>query len=198
MKKIVNESLFEFRGVGALMMGPGPAQFEKSETEGVVDVTRLSESITSILNAQIKNELNSSQIYRAMSSWLDDNKWPAGTDLFFKYADEELSHMSKIYKYIFDRNCKAVVPTCDGQTQDFKDIRELVEAALTHEMAVTSQWEAISTLAKEEGDNTTYEFAQWFLKEQVEEEDKFRTILEKMDLDMPLYEIDKLFAEYTK
>jgi len=191
MIKLVKESVDDFVQAS---YGPGPVQAAPVKGS-IVDVARLSESVLAILNEQIKNELHSSQIYRGMSCWLDDAKWPAGTDLFFKYADEELGHMSKIYKYIFDRNCKAVVPACEGVKSDFSDIREVIEASLEHEIEVTNNWEAISNLAKEEGDNTTYEFAQWFLKEQVEEEDKFRTILEKMDLDMPKYEIDKLFAE---
>ena len=185
MKKIVNENLNEFmRPIGS--------------PSNIVDLPRLSNTILSILNEQIKNELDSSQIYREMACWMNDKKWPAGTNLFFKYADEELLHMSKIYQYIFDRNCAAIVPECTMPAGDFSDVRDVVEASLTHEIEVTENWETISSLAKEEGDNTTYEFAQWFLKEQVEEEDKFRTILEKMDLDMPKYEIDELFAEYTK
>lgn len=191
MRKLVNESLDDFVQSS---YGPGPVQ-QDSVKGKIVDVERLSQTVLAILNEQIKNELLSSQIYRGMSCWLNDAKWPSGTKLFFKYADEELGHMSKIYSYIFDRNCKAVVPAVEPVKSDFSDIREVVEASLEHEIEVTDNWEAISSLAKEEGDNTTYEFAQWFLKEQVEEEDKFRTILEKMDLDMPKYEIDKLFAE---
>ena len=164
----------------------------------IVDLERLDPEVLSILNEQIKNELDSSQIYRGMSCWLNDNKWPSGTKLFFKYADEELVHMSKIYEYIFDKNCVAIVPGCEQITQDYNDIRDIVEGALDHEIKVTGNWETISNLAKDNGDNTTYEFAQWFLKEQIEEEDKFRTILEKMDLDMPNYEIDDLFEDLLK
>lgn len=60
-------------------------------------------------------------------------------------------------------------------------------------MTVTEQWNNISKLAKNANDNTTYEFAQWFLKEQVEEEEKFRNILFKLDLDMPKWKTDELF-----
>ena len=112
MKKFVMESLFEFDGGS---YAPGPMQVAPvSGDQNIVDVQRLSPTVLSILNEQIKNELHSSQIYRGMSCWLDDAKWPAGTKLFFKYADEELVHMSKIYQYVFDRNCKAVVPTCES------------------------------------------------------------------------------------
>lgn len=165
-------------------------KIEEVLNEALVDEERLSKKVIEILNKQIKNELNSSQMYRAMSCWLDDQKWPTSVKVFFKYADEELTHMSKIYQYLFDRNCKVTVPVCDEQKGEFKDIKDMVENALEHEMGVTKNWEDISKLAKEEDDSTTFEFAQWFLKEQIEEEEKMRTIIEKIDLDMPKYEID--------
>ena len=76
--------------------------------------------------------------------------------------------------------------------QSFKSIREVLEDSLEHEIKVTKNTEAISELAKREGDNTTYEFAQGFLKEQVEEE-KFRNLLFKLDLNMPDWKTDELF-----
>lgn len=173
---------------------------EKSELSKAVsglleNKPRLSEAILSLLNTQIKNELQSSQIYKGVSCWLDDNGWIGASKYYFKSAAEELTHMDKIYQYLFDRNCKAVVPTCDEVKQDFKDIREIVEFSLEHEMEVSKQWEEISKKAKEENDSTTHEMAEWFLKEQVEEEEKFRNILFKMNLDMPKWKVDELFEQ---
>ena len=113
---------------------------------------------------------------------------------YFKSAGEELTHMEKIYQYLFDRNVKAVVPMCQLVKQEFIDIRNVVEESLQHEITVTKQWESISQIAKTEGDNTTFQFAQWFLKEQIEEESKFRDLLFKFDLDMPKWKIDELFG----
>lgn len=176
MKKIIKFSLFE----------------------GIEDEGRLSEGLTNILNEQIKNELESSQIYRGMSCWLDDNGWIDASKYFFKSSDEELEHMRKIYHFLFDRNVLAKVPSVGETKQEFEDIRKIVEESLQHEMDVTKQWENIAQMAKNDGDNTTYEFCQWFLKEQVEEEAKFRDMLFKMNLDMPKYEIDDLFADLMK
>lgn len=164
--------------------------FEAIENEG-----RLTETITNILNDQIKNELMSSQIYRGMSCWLDDKGWVDAPKYFFKAAQEELTHMDKIYNYLFERNVTAKVPTCDEVKQEFESIREVIEESLKHEIEVSKQWEEISKVAKEEDDSTTFEFAQWFLKEQVEEENKFRDMLDRMNLDMPKYEIDEMFEE---
>ena len=161
--------------------------------ESIQQEERLSKAITDVLNAQIKNEAMSSQIYLGMTCWLDDTGWIGASKYYFKTAQEELVHMNKIYKYMFDRNVKPVVPEIGPVTQVFEDIREVVELSLAHEMTVTEQWNNISKLAKDANDNTTYEFAQWFLKEQVEEEEKFRNILFKLDLDMPKWKTDELF-----
>lgn len=169
-------------------------QFTSINEGKIESEARLSDKILNILNLQIKNELESSQVYRSMSCWLDDKGWNNTSKYFFRSADEELVHMNKIYQYIFDRNCKAIVPTCEKVEDKFKDIKDVAEKSLQHEMNVTKQWENISKIAKTEDDNTTFEFAQWFLKEQIEEENKFRNILDKINLDIPNWKIDELFV----
>ena len=161
--------------------------------EAVEQESRLSKKVTDILNLQIKNELQSSQVYRGMSCWLDDKGWIGGSKYYFRNAQEVLQHMDKVYKYLFDRNALAKVPNTETVKQEFKSIREVLEFSLEHEMKVTRNWEDISEAAKKEGDNTTYEFAQGFLKEQIEEEEKFRNLLFKLDLNMPDWKTDELF-----
>jgi len=167
--------------------------FEKFS--GIENRARLSDKMLSTLNEQIKNELQSSQIYRAISCWLDDNGWVEASKYYFKSSQEELVHMDKVYSYLFSRNCKAVVPAVDKVEGEFKDIRDILEISLEHEIAVSEEWNVIADLAIKEGDNPTYEFACFFQKEQVEEEEKFRNLLFKMNLDIPNYELDELFGE---
>jgi ferritin len=159
---------------------------------------RLSDNILKLLNEQIKNELVSSQIYRAMSCYLDDKGWIESQKYYFKSAQEEIIHMEKIYEYIFEKNCKAEVPACEKVKDDYKNIRNVVEESLNHEMEVTENWNNIANTSMKDKDNDTYALSQWFLKEQVEEESKFRDILFKMNLDMPDYEIDELFGDLIK
>jgi len=167
--------------------------FLLNESKGIENKERLTKKVIDVLNEQIKNELVSSQIYRAMSCWLDNKGWINASKYYFKSAKEELTHMDKIYEYIFDKNCKAEVPKLEKVEDEFNDIREIVEKSLEHEIEVTEMWENIANLAKEEGDNTTYEFSQWFIKEQKEEEEKFRNMLFMMNLDMPKWKIEELF-----
>jgi len=199
MFKIMITSINEWRKINEEFP---PLEQEKTLPEAdttvnnsIEQVGRLSDTLTAILNTQIKNELMSSQIYMGMTCWLDDKGLIGASKYFFKTAKEELNHMNKIYEYLFDRNVIALVPSTELVQQVFNDIRDVVNKSLEHEILVTSNWNDISNMAKNEGDNTTYEFAQWFLKEQIEEENKFRDILFKMDLHMPQWKIDELFEE---
>jgi len=166
---------------------------EAAKKNSIEQKVRLSKGIASILNKQIENELYSSQIYRAFSAWLDDEGWIGGSELFFKYADEELGHMSKIYKYLYEKNARAIVPNVKNVPVNFENIRDVVVKALEHEMRVTKNWNDIANKAKGEDDNDTYSFALGYVNEQREEEEKIRNILFKMDLDMPKWKIDELF-----
>ena len=138
--------------------------FRLFEAEGIENEGRISDEIKDILNTQIKNELMSSQIYRGVSCWCDDKGWIDASKYYFKSAQEELVHQDKIYEYLFSRNVLAVVPTTEDVKQEFGDIREVVEYSLEHEMEVTKNWESISESAEDDGDSTTFEFAQWFFE----------------------------------
>jgi ferritin len=165
---------------------------------GIEKRSRLSTQITSLLNNQIRNELESSQLYRSMASFLDDKGWIGASKYFWKSADEELVHMNKIYEYLYSMNCKAVTPGTSEVKQEWKSVRDVIEESLDHEIQVTNQWSDIANAAIDSGDDDTYSLAQWYLHEQIEEETKFRDILFKMNLDMPKWEVDKLFEELTK
>ena len=156
---------------------------------------RLQPNIISILNSQIANELQSSQIYRGMACYLDNIGWSNASKYFMKSADEELEHMRKVYNYLFDKNCKAVVPCCKDVQQEFADIRDVLTKSLEHEIVVTSNWENIAKLACDSNDKTTMFFSQWFINEQVEEESKIRELLYLLNLDAPKWKMEEEFKE---
>lgn len=159
---------------------------------------RLQPDIIAILNLQIANELQSSQIYRGMSCWLDNMGFTNAAEYFVKSADEELVHMRKIYKYLFEKNCKAVTPTCTLVQQNFTDMKEILTKSLEHEIVVTGNWEDIANLACEKKDKTTMFISDWFLNEQLEEESKWRDLLYLIDFDMPKWRLEEIFKELNE
>ena len=168
-----------------------------SVNESIEYEKRLTQPIIDILNQQIKNELESSQIYRGMSCWLDDKGYNEMSKYYFKSADEELTHMNRIYEYMFDKNCKPKVPVVGEVKQEFKDVREVLEESLKHEILISKNWSDIAELALSEKDSFTYQESQWYISEQKEEEQRLRDILFKID-DMPKWAIDNTFKELNE
>lgn len=169
-----------------------------SINENIEYEKRLSQPIIDILNEQIKNELESSQIYKGMSVYLDDKGWVISSAYYYSASQEELTHMDKIYNYLFEKNCKPIVPVIGQIKQDFESIREVLEESLKHEILVTKNWEDIANLALNEKDNTTYNFSQWFINEQRSEEEKFRNLLFSLDKDIPDWYLDENFEKLGK
>lgn len=143
---------------------------------------RLSDNIEKILNAQILNEMDSSALYRAMSNCLEHRGWVGAAKLWKKYSSEEVGHAEKIMSYMQDRDCKPIIPGTTQPQQMFEDIVDIVNKSDAHEVLITSQWKKIASEAMKEADLMTFELAQWFIKEQTEEEAKVLYWIDRIEM----------------
>jgi ferritin len=168
---------------------------EPKTTTAIEKVPRLKPEIINILNEQITNEFRSAQIYFAISACLDDKGWNNAGKLFLKYGHEEMTHMKKVQEYLYDRNCKAVITGLPEVEAEYGSIKEALTTALEHEIGVTANWQAIACAAKDAKDTTTFMFTDWFLAEQVEEENKFRDLLDLINLGIPDWELEHRIGE---
>jgi len=144
--------------------------------------TSLNEEIENILNAQIKVEAHSSSVYLAMASWCDDQGYDFSSDFFTKQSEEERNHMMKLFNYVNDRGGKAISPEIVNVPTDFESFRSVFEQMLEQEMYVTQQFNNIAEKCIKLKDFVTFQFIQWFLEEQIEEEYVARRILEMFDV----------------
>ena len=72
-------------------------------------------------------------------------------------------------QYLIDADERVVIPGVTAPQVDFADIVAPVALALDQEKRVTTQINALAGCARTEGDYTSEQFMQWFIKEQVEE-----------------------------
>jgi len=144
--------------------------------------TSLKEEIEILLNNQVKMEAEASAKYLAMASWCDRNGFKNSAKYFLKQSDEERSHMLKIFNYIMTVGGTAVSPEVAPVKQEFATFRSVFEAALQSEIAVTQSINRIVTQSRREEDYGTENFIQWFVNEQVEEEDNARRAIELFDV----------------
>lgn len=146
------------------------------------------------LNNQIGMEAYASFLYLSMSAWCD-YKGLMGCARFLKrQSTEEHMHMMKLLEYLQDVDGRPTIPSITQPPKDFEDIESLFKEVLSHEQKVTSAINDLVEFSTQEKDHSTYNFLQWYVEEQREEENLMRTILDKINLigDSPqkLYYID--------
>lgn len=159
----------------------------------------LSKKLAKKLNDQINFEYYSSNVYLQMSAWAEFNALPGAAAFLRTHAAEELEHMHRIFTYVNETGALAVVGKIDAPPTEFKSISEVFNTVLEHEILVTKKINDITSLAWEEKDFATFNFLQWFVDEQHEEETLVKGIVDKIDLiggdKRALYLIDRDLAQ---
>jgi ferritin len=137
--------------------------------------------VEKLLNDQVVAEMYSANLYLSMSAWLDDHDYEGYANWFYIQYKEEMDHALIFYNYI--RNAGGVVKlgAVKAPPTDFEGIRAILAASLEHEQFVTSLIYAINAAALGAQDYKTVQFLDWFIKEQVEEEDNASTNLGRFD-----------------
>ena len=142
----------------------------------------MNKRVAQALNDQIEKEASSSQFYLAMASWAENNGLNGTAKFMYSHSDEERFHMLKLVKFVNERGGKAIIPKI-GQTQkEFKDLVNVFELLLAHEIMVTDSINNLVDICLQEKDYSTHNFVQWYVSEQLEEEALARTVLDKLKL----------------
>ncbi len=161
--------------------------------------TSLKEEIEILLNNQVKMEAEASAKYLAMASWCDRNGYKNSATYFMNQSNEERAHMLKIFSYIMTVGGTAISPEIPAVKQEYASFRSVFEAALQSEIMVTHSINRIVTQTRKEEDYATENFLQWFVTEQIEEEDNARRAIELFDVigedGTGRYQIDKAIAK---
>ncbi len=142
----------------------------------------LTEETERLLNKQIGMEGLSSAYYLAMASWCEKSGYATSADFLYRHSDEERQHMLKLFHYVNDAGGHARHPDITGIQDDFKSLREVFELILEHEIEVTKSINNLVDHCFKIKDFTTFQFLQWFVIEQREEETLARRAVELFDL----------------
>lgn len=145
------------------------------------------------LNGQIALEMHASASYLAMASWCDQRELVNSKAFFYKQAEEEREHGMKIFNFINDAGGAAISPAIPEVNNEFESLKDIYEKSLDQEIGVTQSIYKCFSKARSVNDFASEVFLQWFVNEQVEEEDTVRSILDVFELmgDMPLKMIDE-------
>lgn len=142
----------------------------------------LSESMVKLLNYRIEQEEFSSRLYHSMSLWANNKGYIGAGKLFKKYGEEELAHADKAAQMLLANGIQPITPALDKPKQEFEDLPKAIKEAYKHEIEITKQCYALTKAAYAEENYMVVELGLWYAKEQVEELDKFQTMLDKLEI----------------
>src|ERR1700712_5414469 len=147
-----------------------------------MNTNRLSETLRKALNEQMTKEGAAAQIYLSYGSWASSEGFDGISNFLFRHANEERSHMTKILEYILERGAKVNIEAIPAPPEDPKSVQDCFEKTFGHEVDNTKGIYKVVKMSLNEEDWATWNFMQWFVKEQTEEETMVMNMLDKIKI----------------
>ncbi len=142
---------------------------------------KISDTMVSAINDQIKAEFDSAYIYLAMSAYFEDAGLSGMSHWMKKQYKEEVEHAEKFIDYLYERGARVIIPDIAKPKDTYTDALEVFKAAYAHEQYVTSRIYKLVDMAVAEKDYATQSMLKWYVDEQMEEEDNTGGIVAKLE-----------------
>jgi len=142
----------------------------------------LDDKMQEALNFQLNRELYSAYLYLAMGAYFEDQDFPGFGNWMRVQAQEELSHAMKFYDYIVQRGGRVLLADIEAPETQWESPQSAFEQVYEHEQMVTGLINSLVDLALEISDHATNNFLQWYVAEQVEEEESASGVLQKIKM----------------
>ena len=158
----------------------------------------INEKMQDAINEQIKWELYSSYLYLAMAAYFDSINLKGSSGWMRVQAMEEQTHAKRFYDFLISRGGRVILSAIDAPPVEWESPLALFKDGLDHERVVTGRINDLVNLAQELKDHASNSFLQWFVNEQVEEEESFDDVIQNLKLNENnpggLFMIDKDLA----
>ncbi len=154
------------------------------------------EKVLDLLNKQMNFEFYSAHVYLGMASYCSSLGLDGFESWFKVQYQEEVAHAMKFFDFINSRGGRAVISNFGDINNEYGSLEKVLNAALAHEQLVTSKIQSIAKVALDSADLTSFSFIQWFIDEQVEEEETLSDLIGDVERvgEGSLYLIDKELA----
>ena len=158
----------------------------------------MNDKIAALLNAQINKEFYSAYLYLDISNYYDEQDLDGYANYYMVQAQEERDHALLFVKYMQNNGLKVTLEAIDKPDKVFTSLLEPLVVAAEHERYVTALINTIYHEAHQAKDYRTMKFLDWFVDEQMEEEDSADTMVSRYKLfgqdPKGLYLLDQEYA----
>lgn len=154
--------------------------------------------IAALLNEQINKEFYSAYLYLDMANYYDAQDLDGYANYYMVQAQEERDHALLFMKYMQNNGLKVTLEAIGQPNKTFSSILDPLVFAAEHERYVTSLINNIYHEAHQAKDYRTMKFLDWFVDEQMEEEDSADAMVNRYHLfgqdPKGLYLLDQEYA----
>lgn len=158
----------------------------------------IKQNIVDAINAQINAEFWSAYLYLSMAMQFEEDGKPGIANWFRIQFKEEQAHAEIFINYLILRGGRVVLKPIEEVPTEWPSPLAAFENTLVHEEKVTAMINELYALAEAEHDYATRGKLDWFVSEQVEEEDTARGLIERLRLigddGLALYTFDNELA----
>ncbi len=167
-----------------------------------MDTKRISTTLEEALSTQMNVELFQSHTYLAYGIWASDKGYGGIANFLMRHSQEEREHAIKFLQYILNRGGKPTVTALKAAPGDPQNLTDCFNKVFQHEVDNTEKIYRLVEMAMQEKDWATWNFLQWFVKEQIEEETLAMDLIDKLKIaggdrasDESLFTLDKTLGE---
>ena len=158
----------------------------------------MNEKIAKLLNEQINKEFFSAYLYLDISNYYDEMDLDGYKNYYMIQAQEERDHALLFMQYMQMNGLKVTLDAIGKPDKKFESVLDPLVIAAEHERYVTALINNIYHEAHEAKDYRTMKFLDWFVDEQMEEEDNADTMISRYKLfgqePRGLYLLDQEYA----
>ncbi|WP_372682301.1 ferritin [Desulfosarcina sp.] len=140
----------------------------------------ISDKMTQAFNEQVNREMYSAILYMSMSAHCNQEGLKGFANWFMVQYHEEMFHAMKIYEYIQRQGAQVNLGAIQAPPTTFESPLEMLNQTLAHEQFITRSINDLMELAISEKDHASQIFLEWYVTEQVEEEENDNDIIAQL------------------
>ena len=140
----------------------------------------ISQKMQEAFNKQINEEMYSSYLYLSMAAYFGSINLTGFSHWMKLQAQEEMFHTMKFFNHVVERGGEVELLALKKPEFKWNSPLHVFQESLKHEQYITDCINKLMDTAVEVRDYAGQNLLKWFVDEQVEEEDTFTDVLEKL------------------
>lgn len=141
---------------------------------------------------QVRYEFGASQHYLAGSVWFANQGLDKWAEFMRAQSEEERTHGLKIVDFLVDCGVAVPMPALEAVPIDYTSAVQIIRASAEAEAEVTGRFKRMAKIAYDAGDFVGFQFLQWFLMEQVEEEALMGKLIQLLESGLNVFQTEPL------